>query len=207
MVKQLLSKKELEAVRHIRNTLVHTGTSPSVRKLRDALNYKSHRSAQDILKKLEEKEIVRKTPSGSYQLLNDHVSSSSHAHTLDVPLVGTISCGVPLLAQENIESVIPVSISMLKQGAKHFILRATGDSMNLAGINDGDLVLVRQQSTAQNGDRVVALIDDEATIKVFSRAGNAVVLKPKSSNPKNQPIILTEDFRIQGVAVNVIPIN
>lgn len=206
MEKQL-SKKELQAIRHIRNSLVRNGSSPSVRQLMKALGYKSPRSAQDILEKLEKKNVIKKTKYGNYQLIKDPESKLSHAQTLDVPLVGTISCGIPLLAEENIKGNILVATSMLKSGLKHFILRASGDSMNLTGINDGDLVLVRQQSTAQNGDRVVALIDDEATIKEFNHVGNAIVLKPKSSNPRNKPIILTNNFKVQGVVVSVIPVN
>ena len=77
--------------------------------------------------------------------------------------------------------------------------------MNKAGINDGDLVLVKQQSSAQNGDKVVALIDDKATIKEYKHAGNTIILQPKSTNHEHAPIILTEDFQIQGVVENVIP--
>lgn len=77
--------------------------------------------------------------------------------------------------------------------------------MNKAGINDGDLILVRRQSTAQNGDTVVALIDDEATVKEFQHLKNCVVLMPRSSNKNHKPIILTENFQVQGVAVTTIP--
>ncbi|OPZ63120.1 MAG: LexA repressor [Candidatus Aerophobetes bacterium ADurb.Bin490] len=77
--------------------------------------------------------------------------------------------------------------------------------MNLAGINDGDAVLIRQQDTARNKDIVVALIDDEATIKEFNKSGDMVLLKPKSTNPKHKPIILTDDFMIQGIVVTTIP--
>ena len=76
--------------------------------------------------------------------------------------------------------------------------------MNMAGIEDADLVLVRQQSMANNGDVVVALIDDEATIKEFNHTGDAVILKPKSRNKKHQPIILTENFQVQGVVIKTI---
>ena len=86
------------------------------------------------------------------------------------------------------------------------MLRAFGDSMNKAGINDGDLVLVRQQQTAENGDKVVALIDDEATIKEFHHEGDMIILKPQSTNSKHRPIILTWDFKIQGVVEKVITI-
>jgi repressor LexA len=118
--------------------------------------------------------------------------------------VGSVACGIPILAEENIEAMIPVSKGLAKPGNRYFLLRAVGDSMNLAGIDDGDLVLVRQQPAAKNGDLVVALIDDAATIKEFYRAGDAVVLKPKSKNKRHQPIVLTEDFQVQGIVVKTI---
>ncbi len=125
--------------------------------------------------------------------------------TVEVPVVGKVSCGSPILASENIESTIPVSTKLARPPYKYFLLKAKGDSMNLAGINDGDLVLIRQQNTAQNKDIIVALIDDEATIKEYNIAGDKVVLKPLSSNPVHKPIILTNDFKIQGIVVTTIP--
>ena len=125
--------------------------------------------------------------------------------TVKIPLLGDVACGLPILASENIVAEIPVSVDLVKPNQKYFILRATGDSMDEAGIMDGDLVLIRQQQVAENGDRVVALIDDEATIKEYYRKGDMVVLKPKSRSPNHQPIILTSDFRIQGVVEMVIP--
>jgi len=122
-----------------------------------------------------------------------------------VPLVGTISCGIPVLAEENVEAIIPVSIKLARPPEKYFLLRAKGDSMNQAGINDGELLLIRHQTTARNGDIVAALIDGEATVKEFHAAGEIVVLKPHSKNKKHQPIVLTKDFQIQGVVVTAIP--
>lgn len=128
----------------------------------------------------------------------------SHVKTVKIPLLGNVACGTPIFAEENIEALIPVSNQFLKSNRNYFILRASGDSMNDAGINDGDLVLVKQQQTANNGDKVVALIDDEATIKEFHNNGNMIVLKPRSKSSKYQPIILTTDFRIQGIVETVI---
>lgn len=125
--------------------------------------------------------------------------------TVNIPLLGTIACGTPILAVGNIEAEIPVSTDLIKGSSKYFLLRAKGNSMNEVGINDGDLVLVKQQITAENGDFVVALIDDEATIKEFHKNSDAIVLKPKSTEQKHQPIILTRDFRIQGIVVATIP--
>ena len=200
-----LTIKEIEAIRQIRNGLVHYGQTPSIRELMVKLGYKSPRSVQDIVEKLMNKGFLKKTKTGSLKLTKDTESNSRHAQTVDVPLVGTVSCGTPIYAEENIEAMIPVSTSLAKTTSKYFILRAIGDSMDLAGIDEGDLVLVRRQESADNGEKVVALIDEEATIKEFYKTNEVVVLKPKSSNPDNKPIILTEDFRIQGVVTAVIP--
>jgi len=122
-----------------------------------------------------------------------------------VPVVGKVSCGMPIYAEENIATYISISKDIAKPNNTYFILYAEGDSMNEAGINNGDMVLIKQQASANDGDRVVALIDDEATIKVFHKRNNMIILKPKSSNKQHQPIILTSDFRIQGVVADVIP--
>lgn len=125
--------------------------------------------------------------------------------TIEVPVIGRASCGKPILAIENVETMIPVSKKLAKPPYKYFLLKAKGDSMNNAGINDSDLVLVRQQQTAQNKDIIVALIDDEATIKEYNIVDDKVILKPISSNPSHKPIILTNDFTVQGIVVSTIP--
>jgi repressor LexA len=124
--------------------------------------------------------------------------------TVKVPLLGMISCGSPLFADENIEAQIPVSVRIAKSGYRYFLLRASGDSMDEKGINDGDLVLIRQQSHAENGQDVVALIDNEATIKEYHNYRDKIILEPRSSNNRHQPIILTGDFRVLGVVVTII---
>lgn len=126
--------------------------------------------------------------------------------TINIPLLGSIACGTPILAIENIEAEIPVSVELMKGSNKYFLLRAKGNSMNEVGINDGDLVLVKKQFTAENGNIIVALIDDEAMIKEFHHNDNTIVLKPRSTNKKHQPIILTTDFKIQGIVVTTIPL-
>lgn len=201
-----LSIKELEALKIIRNFLVHQGRIPSVRELMIGLDYKSPRSSAVILKSLEEKGILRKKSDGSYQIIDFEIPENygSRAQTVKIPLLGNVACGLPIFADENIEAEVSVSVSMIKSGYKYFLLRAEGDSMDDAGINDGDLVLIRRQQDANNGDRVLALIDDEATVKEFTRSGGMVILKPKSTNKIHQPIILTSNFRIQGIVEQVI---
>ncbi|MBA7550151.1 LexA repressor [subsurface metagenome] len=125
--------------------------------------------------------------------------------TIDVPLIGTVTCGLPVFAEENYEAMIPVSVKLARPPHKYFLLKVKGDSMNKKSINDGDIVLVRHQVTANNGDIVVALIDDETTVKEFNMYEDTIVLKPRSTNAAHKPIILTRDFQIQGVVVTSIP--
>jgi repressor LexA len=201
-----LSNKELEALKIIRNTLVHQGRIPSIRELMIGLGYKSPRSSAVLLKSLEEKEILRKKSDGSYQIVDFEIPEDfgSRAQTVKIPLIGSVACGMPIFADENIEAEVSISVEMIKSGYKYFLLKAEGDSMNEAGINNGDLLLIRQQPDANNGDRVLALIDDEATVKEYNKNGGMVILKPKSTNKIHQPIILTSNFRIQGVVEEVI---
>ena len=203
-----LSNKELEALKIIRNFLVHQGKTPSVRELMTGMGYKSPRSSAVLLKSLEEKEILRKKSDGSYQIVDFEIPEDfgSRAQTVKIPLLGSVACGIPIFADENIEAEVSISIEMIKNGYKYFLLRAEGDSMDEAGINNGDLLLIRQQQDAENGDRILALIDDEATVKEYNKSGGMVILKPKSTNKIHQPIILTSDFRIQGVVEAVITI-
>lgn len=184
---------------------MHYGRSPSVREIRDILGYKSPRSAALVLESLIERRIIKRTQDGTLRLLKDPEESRTHGRTVNLPLVGMVPCGSPLLAEENTEAMIPVSKAFIRQGRTYFLLRATGDSMNEARINDGDLLLVRQQPIAENGDKVIALIDDEATVKEFHRGKGVIILKPRSRNKEHQPIILREDFQIQGVVIAVIP--
>jgi repressor LexA len=200
-----LSKKELEAIRHIQSSIARQGRAPSVREIQNALGYRSPRSASDILERLTQRGIVQRRADGRLQLLKSPEEDRSHARTVEVPLVGTAPCGRPLLAEENVEMLFPVSTRLARPPHKYFLLRASGDSMTEAGIDDGNLVLVRQQPTATNGDVVVALIDDEATIKEFQRSPTVIVLRPRSRNRAHRPIVLTNDFQIQGVVVSAIP--
>ncbi len=121
-----------------------------------------------------------------------------------VPLVGSAPCGNPLLGQENIEEYILVEKSKIKFGFNYFILRAEGDSMNLAGINDGDLVLCRQQLKADTGDRVAALLGDNVTIKMYDKKDGRRILLPKSTNKKHMSIMPEEGDSVQGVIQEVL---
>jgi repressor LexA len=201
-----LKPAERKALTFIRNRIVHFGTAPSLRELAAELDYASPRSAMLIIDRLIELGYVkRRADDRELQLLRMPLETPDRESTIEVPLVGNAACGTPLLAQENIEAMVPVSTLLARRGQKHFLLRAIGDSMNDAGIDDGALVLVRQQSSADSGDVVVALVDDEATIKELRKSADAVVLLPRSKNRSHKPIVLRRDFQVQGVVVATLP--
>ena len=133
------------------------------------------------------------------------LSPSLASRTIQIPLVGQCACGTPILAQENIEAYIAYDAAKLK-GHYHdyFFLRAVGDSMNRANIDHGDYVLVRKTDRAEFGQRVVALIGDDATIKKLIKKDDHFVLQPESTNAANKPIYVLDDLMIQGVVVDVI---
>lgn len=202
-----VSNKELTALRIMRDFLMKYGKMPSVRELMKEMDYKSPRSAAVILQNLIDKEILAKKEDGSIQFIKYEFETNevTSEQTVKIPLLGTVACGLPILAEENIEAMIAVSTKIAKPNNKYFLLQAKGDSMNEKGINNGDLVLVKQQNIADNGDLVVALIDDEATIKELRVNDDHVVLIPRSSNNTHTPIILSRDFIVQGVVVSTIP--
>lgn len=199
-----LTNNELQALKVIRNHVVHHGTFPTVRYVMEELEYKSPRSVSVLLEKLHDKKYLRRTNTGLWNLSTNAAPEEGRVGTLKVPLVGDVACGVPIMAEENIQGYFAVSSNMTKPNSTYFLLRAKGDSMNLDGINEGDLLLVRQQQTANSGDIVIALIDDEATAKRIEFRPNCVLLHPNSTNPEHFPFILTEDFRVQGVVERVL---
>jgi len=194
-VKQTWLAKKLQKSYNMVNSYVQNRRQPSL----DDLYKISKILGINVRDLLDIDALSKKTDDGTNK------NAITLTKTTNIPLLGSIACGTPILAIENIEAEIPVSVELIKGSNKYFLLRAKGNSMNEAGINDSNLVLVKQQYTAENGDRVVALIDDEATIKEFYNKGETIVLKPKSTEKKHQPIILTRDFKIQGIVVAVIP--
>lgn len=183
------------------------GVMPSMRELQQLGGFRSPRSVGQYLEALERAGYIQRLPGARNVRLLRQTSDllPDRSETVTVPVVGRVAAGLPLLAEENIAETRAVSRKLLRGAGQHFLLQVVGDSMNAAGIEDGDLVLVRQQVTAEPGMRVVALIDDEATVKVFRPAGDVVVLEPRSTNPKHKPIIVEREFRIQGVVVATIP--
>lgn len=195
--------KDTEGYRFIVDRISRTGRAPSFQAIADELGYASKRSVQLLIRRLVA--AGRLTFSNGMVGLIQGPLEGGQERTVSVPVVGTASCGPLAFAEENIDQYVDVSTVLAVPGHKYFILRANGKSMDLAGINDGDLVLVRQQATANNGDVVVALVDDEATIKVFRRRDGFVVLTPQSTDPDIKPVILSREFTLQGVVVTALP--
>lgn len=194
--------KDISVLKFIRNTFINSGTGPSLREINEVTGGKSPRSASIILDRLEKDGFIKRQNGKIISIAFEKPNSVS---TINIPLVGAVPCGAPMLAEQNIETYIPVSTALAKKGSNYFLLRATGDSMNLAGINDKDILLVRQQETADNGEKVVALIDEEATVKILEKKDGVVILRPKSSNTSHMPIVLSNNCQIQGVVVAVLP--
>ncbi len=169
------------------------GFPPSIREIGPAVGIRSTKAVKYHLDILVEQGMLKRT-TGKARSLKTAVPMHS------LPVVGRIAAGSPVLAIENIES--EVSLSHF-QGC--FLLKVQGESMTGAGIMNGDLVIVRQQATAQNNDIVVGLIGDEATVKRFKREHNQIILKPE--NPDFEPIVIDktrEEFRIIGVVVGLL---
>lgn len=196
--------KDIKVLKFIRNTFINSGMGPSLREINEVTGGggKSPRSASIILDRLEKDGFIKRENGKIVSIAFEKPNSVS---TINIPLVGAVPCGAPMLAEQNIETYIPVSTALAKKGSNYFLLRATGDSMNLAGINDKDILLVRQQETADNGEKVIALIDEEATVKILEKKDGVVILRPKSSNSSHKPIVLSNNCQIQGVVVAVLP--
>jgi len=197
-------KNDLKGYAFIRNQILHMGVTPSLRVIGTMVGYSSPRSVQLMLERLKKRGLISYT-NGIIRLASK--TTVMGEQTVDVPLVGSVACGLPSLAEQDAEAVIQVSTKIARPGHNYFILRAHGTSMNRSDINDGDLVLVRQQATAAEGERVVALVNDEATIKHFYRDRDVVVLKPNSTRKEHKPIVLSDEFLIQGVVVATLPSN
>ncbi|MGO1469123.1 MAG: transcriptional repressor LexA, partial [Tissierella sp.] len=173
-----------------------------VREICKGVELKSTSTVHAHLEKLESKGYIRKDPTKprAIEILdkNDDFLLTKK-RTVDIPIVGKVTAGAPILAVENIEDTYPVPLELV-EGNEVFMLKINGESMIDAGILDGDLVLIKEQSTAINGDIVVALLDDEATIKRFFKEENAIRLQPE--NQFMDPIY-SKNVQILGKAIGL----
>lgn len=192
----------------IESFLVNAGHAPTVEELRRKLEIGSTRTILRYLDEIERSGAIRRRPGArGIQLLKRPGAGTT---TIAIPIVGEAPAGPLMVAEENLEAWVRIPADLLKPGGSpFFLLRVRGDSMNQARvqgglIENGDLAVVRQQGEAEPGQIVVALIDGEATIKRLTKGIGFWVLKPESSNRSHQPIILTDEFRVQGVVVRIL---
>lgn len=186
-----LTKRQQTVLQVIRAWMQDQGCPPTIRELGKQLNIKSLRGVTTHLDAIAKKGFLTRKPGARGIRLKDLVSPIANA--LRIPVVGRVRAGEPILAQENIEEHVTVDsrwIGGRSETSSHFALKVQGESMIGAGILDGDYVIVRQQPTASNGDIVVALLEDEATVKRFYREGEQIRLQPE--NPKMKPIIVSK---------------
>lgn len=197
----MLTFRESAIIEFIRNNVKARGYPPSVREIGSAVGLKSSSTVHGYLKRLEEKGYIRRDPTKprAVELMGDSGRSAAGEVNV-VPVLGRVAAGQPILATENLDFELPLPASYFGDG-DFFMLRVRGESMIEAGINESDLVVVRQQHTANNGDIVVALIGEEATVKRFYKENSHVRLQPE--NRTMEPII-ERDVSILGKVVGLL---
>ncbi|MEE0418606.1 MAG: transcriptional repressor LexA [Lachnospiraceae bacterium] len=195
-----ISKKQEEILEYIKNEIINRGFPPAVRDICEAVNLKSTSSVHSHLETLEKNGYIRRDPSKprAIEILDDNFNLTRR-ELVNVPVVGRVAAGEPILAIQNVESYFPVPAEYMPN-EQTFMLTVKGDSMIKAGIFEGDQILVKMQKTAENGDIIVALIDDSATVKTYYRENGHFRLQPE--NDTMEPIIV-EEMEVLGKVIGV----
>ena len=190
-----ISKKQSEILEFIKDSILTKGYPPAVREICEAVHLKSTSSVHSHLETLEKNGFIRRDPTKprAIEIIDDDFNLSRR-EIISVPVIGSVAAGEPIFADQNIESYMPVLPEDMPDG-QAFMLRVNGESMVNAGIFDGDRVLVKKQESAENGDIIVALVEDAATVKTFYKEDGHFRLQPE--NDTMQPIIL-DDVTVLG---------
>ncbi|MFX3616959.1 MAG: transcriptional repressor LexA [Sporolactobacillus sp.] len=196
-----LSNRQQSILDFIKHEVATKGYPPSVREICDAVGLASSSTVHGHLARLEKKGLIRRDPTKPRAIeILDHDNEHYQEKAIQIPVIGKVTAGLPISAVENIEEYFPVPESMV-ENAEAFILNVQGESMINAGILDGDKVIVRQQRTAENGEIVVAMTEeDEATVKRFFKEKDHIRLQPE--NPSMDPILL-DNCMILGKVIGV----
>ena len=198
-----ITAKQREILEYIKNEILNKGYPPAVREICEAVKLKSTSSVHAHLESLEKNGYIRRdqTKPRAIEIMYENFNLTRR-EVVNIPVIGSVAAGAPILAVENIEAYFPLPADMMpNQNA--FLLNVKGDSMIKAGIFEGDKVLVQQQPTAENGEIVVALVDDSATVKRFYKEAGHIRLQPE--NDAYEPIIVT-DCTIMGKVFGVFRI-
>lgn len=195
-----ITKKQEEILTYIKSQILNRGFPPSVREICEAVNLKSTSSVHSHLETLEKNGYIHRDPTKprAIEILDD-TFNLTRREVVNVPIIGHIAAGEPLLAQENIENYFPVPVEMLPN-KQTYLLVVQGESMVNAGILDGDYVLIQEEQTASDGDMVAALVEDGATVKTFYKEDGFIRLQPE--NDFMEPI-LVKDVVILGKVIGV----
>lgn len=195
-----ISKKQQEILDYIKTEILNKGYPPAVREICDAVQLKSTSSVHSHLETLEKNGYIRRDPTKprAIEIVDDNFQMV-RTEMVSVPVVGQVAAGQPILAESNIDSYFPIPAEFVPKG-ESFVLKVKGDSMINVGIYNGDQIFVHSCNTAQNGDTVVALIDDSATVKTFYKEDGHIRLQPE--NDDMDPIIVP-DCQILGKVYGV----
>lgn len=191
---EIKSGKQSEIYEFIKNQVNTKGYPPSVREICEAVNLSSTSTVHGHLTRLEKKGLIRRDPTKprAIELLQE---PHNKKEMIDIPIIGKVTAGIPILAQESIEDYLTIPLDFVNSTNELFILKVQGDSMIEAGIHNKDLAIIEKTSIASNGDIVVALIENEATIKTFFKEDGHIRLQPENSTM--EPIIV-DDCKILG---------
>lgn len=185
-----ISDKQKEILEYIKEEILHRGYPPSVREICKAVNLKSTSSVHSHLETLEKNGYIRRDPTKPRAIeITDDIFNLSRREMVQIPVLGRVAAGEPLLAIEDVEEYFPLPAEEAPN-AELFMLCVKGESMINAGILDGDRILVQKQNTAHNGEMVVALVDDSATVKTFYKEDGHIRLQPENDNM--EPIIVPD---------------
>lgn len=195
-----ISKKQEEILSYIKDVILQKGYPPTVRDICDAVHLKSTSSVHAHLETLEKNGYIKRDPTKprAIEILDDSFQLVRH-EMASIPIVGTVAAGQPILAEQNIDGYFPLPVEMVPN-CETFVLKVKGDSMINVGIYSGDSIFVKVCNTANNGDTVVALIDDSATVKTFYKENGHIRLQPE--NDTMDPIIV-DDCQILGKVFGV----
>ena len=197
-----ITNKQLEILEYIKNTILSEGYPPALREICEAVHLRSTSSVHAHLATLEKNGYIRRDPAKprTIEILDDLFNFRTR-EMVNIPVVGTVAAGEPILAEERVEDYFPFPAEVLHTDKEVFMLRVKGESMINAGIKPGDKIMVEQQDTAENGEIVVALIEDSATVKRFYKEQDHYRLQPE--NDTMEPIIVS-DVQILGKVVGLI---
>ena len=197
-----ITTKQSEILEYIKNEILNRGFPPAVREICDAVNLKSTSSVHSHLESLEKNGYIRRDPTKprAIEILDDNFNLVRR-EVINVPIIGKVAAGEPIFAVENMEGYFPIPAEYMPKGKTTFMLEVKGESMVNAGILSGDKVLVQQQATAENGEMIVALVEDSATVKTYYKENGHYRLQPE--NDAMDPIIVEGDLQILGKVIGV----